>query len=75
MNARPQVRSFSTINFSRIPDESFIGRLIGAPLRLIPQRMVVPTFQGPLRGKKWIVGSSNHGCWMGSYELEKQRAF
>ncbi len=21
---------------------------------------------------KWIVGSSNHGCWLGSYELKKQ---
>ena len=37
--------------------------------------MVVPILQGPLRGKKWIVGSSRHGCWIGSYELEKQRAF
>ncbi|HWP37034.1 MAG TPA: FkbM family methyltransferase [Gemmatimonadales bacterium] len=23
---------------------------------------------------KWIIGSSNHGCWLGTYELEKQRA-
>jgi FkbM family methyltransferase len=29
-------------------------------------------WQGKLRGKKWIVGSSNHGCWLGSYECEKQ---
>ncbi len=29
--------------------------------------------QGPLRGKRWIAGSSNHGCWLGSYELAKQR--
>lgn len=35
----------------------------------------MPILQGPLRGKKWIVGSSTHGCWLGSYEHEKQRLF
>ncbi|MGH9731840.1 MAG: FkbM family methyltransferase [Candidatus Acidiferrales bacterium] len=35
----------------------------------------MPIQQGPLRGKKWIVGSSNHGCWLGSYEHDKQIAF
>lgn len=37
--------------------------------------MVVPVLQGSLRGRKWIVGSSNHGCWLGSYEWKKQRLF
>lgn len=36
--------------------------------------MVVPILQGPLRGRKWIAGSSTHGCWLGSYEFDKQRA-
>lgn len=40
---------------------------------MIPRTMVVPIMQGPLRGKKWTVGSSSHGCWLGSYEYEKQR--
>jgi FkbM family methyltransferase len=31
--------------------------------------------QGRLKGKKWIVGSSDHGCWLGSYEMEKQLLF
>ncbi len=31
--------------------------------------------QGPIRGKKWIVGSGNHGYWLGSYEAEKVNAF
>ena len=35
----------------------------------------MPILQGPLRGKKWIVGSSNHGCWLGSYEHDKQIKF
>ncbi len=29
----------------------------------------------PLKGEKWIVGSGTHGCWLGSYEYEKQRNF
>ena len=28
-----------------------------------------------MRGMKWIAGSSNHGCWLGSFEYEKQRMF
>ena len=31
--------------------------------------------QGALKGKKWIVGSSTHGCWLGSYEFDKQALF
>jgi FkbM family methyltransferase len=75
MDLTPSFGSSATINFSRIPNESFIGRLVRAPLRLLPSAMVVPILQGPLRGKKWIVGSSNHGCWFGSYEVEMQHAF
>jgi FkbM family methyltransferase len=30
--------------------------------------------QGALRGKKWTVGSATHGCWLGSYEYQKQSA-
>jgi FkbM family methyltransferase len=40
---------------------------------MLPQDIVVPILQGPLRGKKWIVGSHIHGCWLGSYELEMQK--
>ena len=62
-------------NLSRISNETCFGKVLRAPLRLIPRTAVVPILQGPLRGKKWIVGSSNHGCWLGSYEYEKQRDF
>lgn len=24
------------------------------------------------KGRRWIVGSSIHGCWLGHYEIEKQ---
>jgi FkbM family methyltransferase len=31
--------------------------------------------QGRLRGYRWVVGAGNHGCWLGSYEQEKQAMF
>jgi FkbM family methyltransferase len=62
------------INFSGLSHDSFLGRAARLPLALIPGRAVVPIVAGPLRGMRWRVGSSNHGCWLGSYELEKQRA-
>jgi len=37
--------------------------------------MALPILQGKLRGFKWIAGSSNHGCWLGSYEHHKRKAF
>jgi FkbM family methyltransferase len=45
------------------------------PLRFIPRETELPILQGPLRGRRWIAGSSTHGCWLGSYEYEKQRLF
>ena len=36
---------------------------------------MLPVIQGPLRGKRWIVGSGLHGYWLGSYEYAKQRLF
>ena len=61
------------INFSGVPNSSLLGRALRWPLRLIPDGTVVRVVQGPLRGKRWIVGSSNHGCWLGSYEAPTQR--
>jgi FkbM family methyltransferase len=62
-------------NLSGISRETLIGKLLRAPLRLIPRTTVLPILQGPLRGKKWIVGSGTHGCWLGSYEHSKQKLF
>jgi FkbM family methyltransferase len=59
-------------NFSGISYKSRLGRTLRLPLCLLPKNMTVRVWQGKLRGKKWIVGSSNHGCWLGSYEFEKQ---
>jgi FkbM family methyltransferase len=41
---------------------------------LLPKGMVAPIMKGPGRGMKWIVGSSNHSCLLGSYELPKRQA-
>lgn len=63
------------MNFSGIPSNSLLGLVLRYPLRLIPNGLIVPILQGRLRGKKWIVGSGTHGCWLGSYEHDKQRRF
>jgi FkbM family methyltransferase len=62
-------------NFSAIPFQRPLGRIIRWPLRLIPQNTVVPILQGSMVGMKWVVSSSTHGCWLGSYEYEKRRLF
>jgi FkbM family methyltransferase len=63
------------MNFSGISDKSLAGRILRLPLRVIPQETALPILQGKLRGLKWIAGSSNHGCWLGSYEYDKRKAF
>jgi FkbM family methyltransferase len=63
------------MNLSGISNESLVGRALRTPFRLIPAAAAVPILQGPLRGRRWIVGSATHGCWLGSYEFETQRAF
>ena len=63
------------MNFSGISRDSLIGRLLRFPLGLIPENARMPILQGALRGKKWIVGSGNHGYWFGSYEYEERILF
>jgi FkbM family methyltransferase len=62
------------INWSGIDRGSIIGRLIRAPLVLLPPDSIMRIRRGPARGMRWIAGSATHGCWLGTYELEKQRA-
>lgn len=60
---------------SPAPHISFIGRVLRFPLRMIPADTEMPILRGPMRGKRWIVGSSNHGCWLGNYENSKLNVF
>ena len=61
------------MNLSSISSNSFLGKILRFPLKFIPKNLAIFILQGKLRGKKWIVGSGNHGCWLGSYEYEKQK--
>lgn len=51
-----------------------LGRILRLPLRFIPSRAVVRIQSGPTKGLRWRVGSSDHGCWLGTYESTKQQA-
>lgn len=62
-------------NLSNLDFRSPLGKLLRLPLKLIPDKTVLPILQGPLKGKKWIKGSSINGCWLGTYELDKQVLF
>lgn len=62
------------INWSGISRSSIIGRIVRAPLALLPPNSTVRIRRGPAKGLRWIAGSATHGCWLGTYELEKQRA-
>jgi len=61
------------INFSALRPETLPGRIARLPFRLLPPGLALPVLQGPLRGRKWIVGAHLHGCWLGSYEWEMQK--
>jgi len=50
-----------------------LGRFARLPLSFLSPELIVPVLWGPLRGSKWIVGSSLHSCWLGGYEYEKQK--
>jgi len=75
IRSSPAICWLGPMNFSAVSNKTWIGRLLRAPLQMIPSGTRMPILQGRLVGKKWIVGSSNHGCWLGSYEYDKQRAF
>jgi FkbM family methyltransferase len=49
--------------------ETLLGRILHLPLSLIPPDTEVRILRGPLRGKKWIVGSGPHAYWVGTYEV------
>ena len=56
-----------------IGPDTFLGKLLRLPLGLLPGGAVVPVLSGINKGYRWRVGSNIHGCWLGSYEADKQR--
>lgn len=62
------------INWSAIDRRSIAGRILRLPTHLLPAWTVMRIRRGPVHGLKWIVGSATHGCWLGTYEIEKQEA-
>lgn len=63
------------VDFSSVPRTSLVGRLLRRMLRVLPEGQIVRVLQGPLRGARWIIGAATHGCWLGSYEADKQARF
>ena len=64
------------LNLSRLNPRSIAGRLFRLPLRALqalPERTTIRIVQGPLRGYRWTIASSVHGCWLGTYEAERQQ--
>jgi FkbM family methyltransferase len=60
------------INWTAIDPKSRKGRFARMPARLLPKSTVMHIRRGPARDMKWVSGSATHGCWLGTYELEKQ---
>jgi FkbM family methyltransferase len=60
------------MNFSWVPFKPQIGRLLKS---ILPANLILPIFQGKLKGKRWVVGSSNIECVLGSYEYEVRVLF
>ncbi len=50
-----------------------LSQLIRLPLKFVPKGLVVPILSGPARGLKWVTGSGTHGCWLGTYERDRQQ--
>jgi hypothetical protein len=62
------------INWSGINSHSIAGRLLRLPTRMLPGRTLLRIRRGPGKGFRWRVSSATHGCWLGTYETEKQAA-
>ncbi|MDD2338780.1 MAG: FkbM family methyltransferase [Methanosarcina sp.] len=57
--------------FSWVSLQSPIQHKIGLGLKkIIPKSLVLPIIEGPCKGKKWIVNSSNLAYFLGCFELD-----
>ena len=51
------------------------GKLLRAPLHLIPRGTPLRILVGPGHGLRWLAGSGPHSCWLGFNELRKRHLF
>ena len=63
------------MNSAGIKIGSITEKLGQAILRIVPRTAQVRVLSGPLRGRKWIAGASTNSCWLGVYEMPKQKVF
>lgn len=47
-----------------------LGWLLRLPLRVVSPYSILRILTGPNRGLKWVVGTGNHSCWLGTYESD-----
>jgi FkbM family methyltransferase len=52
-----------------------VGKILRFPLAFLPKRLVIPILFGPAKGKRWVVGSADHSCWLGIYERREVNQF
>lgn len=52
---------------------TFWQKLRVLPLRLVPDSLVVRVRGGVNKGFLWVTGTANHGCWIGTYEADRQK--
>lgn len=62
------------LKLTRISPNSATGKLLRLPLRLLPVAAHIRVQSGLNQRLKWIIGSGDHGCWLGTYETHIQRA-
>jgi FkbM family methyltransferase len=53
--------------------QTIVGKILRYPLTLIPNGMTLRVLSGINKGSLWKAGASTHGCWLGTYEVDKQR--
>jgi FkbM family methyltransferase len=53
--------------------QTIVGKILRYPLTLIPNGMTLRILSGINKGSLWKAGASTHGCWLGTYEVDKQR--
>ncbi len=60
-------------SLNAVAADSTFGKILRFALNRIPKSHVANVRGGVNQGAKWVVGTSIHRCWLGSYETDKQK--